>query len=362
VKLISSEFKIKYLKRIDSLIGKPVSQLLTKPHCYANVSVRSILIIRPGGIGDALLLAPAINLLRANYPDASITILAERRNSGAFSLVPAIDRLLLYDRYTDLIHLFGSNYDLIIDTEQWHRLSAVITRLIPSYIKIGFDTNERRRLFTHPVLYSQDEYEAQSFINLLKPLDISAAFDHVSPFLTVPDSAVAEINPLLGAYKTPYIAIFTGASVNERRWGVEKFAALVRSIAAAGFFSIIVGGKDDKDTGDAILPNAGGLNLAGRTSIAGTAAVIARSRLLVSGDSGVLHIAAGLGIPTVSLFGAGIAKKWAPRGNIHKEINCHLSCSPCTLFGTTPVCRNNVRCLNEIEVDEVFAAVNALCI
>jgi len=362
VNLISSELKIKYIKRIDSLIGKPFSSLLTKPHFYADVPVQSILIIRPGGIGDALLLAPAINLLRASYSAASITILAERRNAGSFSLVPAIDRLLLYDRYTDLIHLLNLKYDLIIDTEQWHRLSAVITRLIPSYIKIGFGTNERKRLFTHPVNYSQDEYEAQSFINLLKPLDICATFDYVSPFLTVPDTAVAEISPLLGAFKTPSIAIFPGASVNERRWGVEKFAALARRIAAAGALPVIVGGKEDKDSGEAILKNADGLNLAGRTSLAGTAAIIARSRLLVSGDSGVLHIAAGLGVPTVSFFGAGIANKWAPRGDIHKVINRNLACSPCTLFGTTPVCRNNIRCLNEIEVEEVFAAVDALCI
>jgi len=360
VKLLLPEVKIRSIKRLDSLIGKPLSCLLSTPRFYTDAPVRSILIIRPGGIGDALLLAPAINLLRANYADAFITILAETRNAGAFSLVPAIDRLLRYDSYTDLFHLFASKYELIIDTEQWHRMSAVITRLIPSNIKIGFGTNERRTLFTHPVQYSQDDYEAQSFINLLKPLDISAAFDYLSPFLTVPDTAVAEIGPLLGTYKSPYITVFPGASVKERRWGVEKFAALVRSIAAAGVPSVIVGGKEDQDAGDAILAAAGGLNLAGITSLAGTAAVIDGSRLLVSGDSGVLHIAAGLGVPTVSLFGAGIAKKWAPRADIHKVINRDLSCSPCTIFGTTPLCKNSVRCLNEITVEEVSAAVYAL--
>jgi len=360
VNLISPDLKIRFIKRIDTLIGKPFSRLLSTPHLFPDVPVRSILIIRPGGIGDALLLAPAINLLRANFADASITILAERRNAGAFSLVPAIDRLLLYDRYVDLLHLFGSKYDLIIDTEQWHRMSAVIARLTSSNMKIGFDTNERRRLFTHPVFYSHDEYEAQSFINLLKPLAINFVFDYVSPFLTVPDTAVAEIGPLLGAYKSSYISVFPGASIKERRWGVDKFASLVRCISAAGVPSVIVGGKEDTAAGDAILAGAGGLNLAGRTSLAGTAAVIAGSRLLVSGDSGVLHIAVGLGVPSVSLFGAGIAKKWAPRGDIHRVINRDLSCSPCTIFGTTPVCKNNARCLSEITAEEVSVAVSAL--
>ena len=362
MKLTPSEFKIRFIKRIDSLVGKPITQLLSSPHFYPVVQVQSILIIRPGGIGDALLLAPAINLLRSNYSDAVITILAERRNEGAFSLIPAIDRLLLYDNYTDLFHCLHSKYDLIIDTEQWHRMSAVIARAVSSRMKIGFDTNERRRLFTHPVPYSQDDYEAQSFINLLHPLAIRETFVNSSPFLAVPESAADEINSLLGSITSPYIAIFPGASVKERRWSVGKFRSLVQYIADAGFAVVIIGGKEDKDSGEAILSGSNGLNLAGRTSLAGTAAVVARSRLLVSGDSGVLHIAVGLGIPAVALFGAGIAKKWGPQGKRHMVLNRNLVCSPCTLFGTTPVCTAAVRCLDEIGVEEVFEAVNALLI
>jgi ADP-heptose:LPS heptosyltransferase len=81
---------------------------------------------------------------------------------------------------------------------------------------------------------------------------------------------------------------------------------------------------------------------------------------LLSGDSGVLHIAMGLGVPTVSLFGPGRAGKWAPRGERHIVINKGLSCSPCTTFGTTPPCPISAQCLNDITVDEVFNAVAVL--
>jgi ADP-heptose:LPS heptosyltransferase len=91
-----------------------------------------------------------------------------------------------------------------------------------------------------------------------------------------------------------------------------------------------------------------------------TAAVIQKSVLLLSGDSGVLHIAMGLGVPTVSLFGPGRAGKWAPRGERHIVINKGLSCSPCTTFGTTPPCPISAQCLNDITVDEVFNAVAVL--
>ncbi|MRR37660.1 glycosyltransferase family 9 protein, partial [bacterium] len=67
-----------------------------------------------------------------------------------------------------------------------------------------------------------------------------------------------------------------------------------------------------------------------------------------------------LGIPTVSLFGPGRAKKWAPRGDNHIVVNKHLPCSPCTTFGYTPKCHINARCMADISVDEVEQAVMTL--
>ena len=86
-----------------------------------------------------------------------------------------------------------------------------------------------------------------------------------------------------------------------------------------------------------------GLILAGMTSLAETAAVIQKCALLVSGDSGVLHIAAGLGVPTVSIFGPGRVEKWAPQGEHHVVVTKRLTCSPCTMFGTTPPCLKTSR-------------------
>jgi ADP-heptose:LPS heptosyltransferase len=110
----------------------------------------------------------------------------------------------------------------------------------------------------------------------------------------------------------------------------------------------------------AFVRGGGGLNLAGRTTLAETGAVVARSALLVSGDSGVLHLAVGLGIPTVSLFGPGIAAKWGPKGEGDVAVNHRLPCSPCTRFGTTPPCPVQARCLSEITVTEVTVAVTGL--
>ena len=153
------------------------------------------------------------------------------------------------------------------------------------------------------------------------------------------------------------MVLFPGASIAERRWGRERFRDLAMRLRQAEGRVVVVGGGGDRSDGDYICGDGVGLNLAGKTSLLETAAVLSRATALVSGDSGLLHIAVGLGIPTVSLFGPGIAAKWAPRGAQHIVLDRRLACSPCTRFGSTPRCTRGAECLAAIGVDEVAAAV-----
>jgi lipopolysaccharide heptosyltransferase II len=352
---------IKLIKYIDKVFGALFTRLLTTPNSQTIRIPQNILVIRPGGIGDAILLLPSIRLLKNTYPDATITVLAERRNCEVFSLSPTVDRLLLYDRPGGLLQAIRGEFDVVIDSEQWHRLSAVAARLTGAPLIIGYGTNVRARLFTHLISYSHNDYEMNSFFNLLTPLGIDHPDEIVSPFLVVPDVARQKVEAMLGSLVTkPFVAIFSGASIPERRWWVNKFGEMAARLFQKGIPVVVVGGKADAADGENIVARKFGLNLAGRTSLAETAAVIDMSNLLVSGDSGILHIGVGLGKPTVSLFGPGIAKKWAPRGPRHTVINKNLPCSPCTKYGYTSKCPVNARCMAEITVDEVVAAVEKL--
>ncbi|WP_226048236.1 glycosyltransferase family 9 protein [Geobacter anodireducens] len=349
------------LKLIDSVVGRTAAAIIPPPSFALQPHLpKSILVIRPGGIGDAALLAPALHALQRSYPGVSIDILAERRNAGAFALCPGLRSVSRYDVPAEFFSVLRSRYDVVIDTEQWHRLSAVVARIVRAGIKIGFATNERRRLFTHPIPYEQDDYEADSFMCLLTPLGISGAGEGGGPFLAVPARDTESVEQLLGGLKgRRFVALFPGASIAERRWGAERFASLAALLVQRGIDVVVVGGESERADGRAVEA-AGGLSLCGRTGLAATAAVIGRSALLVSGDSGILHIAVGLGIPTVSLFGPGRAKKWAPRNGYHSVINKGLPCSPCTTFGYTPKCPENARCMADITVDEVKGAVLAV--
>jgi ADP-heptose:LPS heptosyltransferase len=353
--------KARFLKQLDLCVGRLALRILTKPLPVSVTPPKGILIIRPGGIGDAALLAPAIGALQAAFNRAAIDVLAESRNAAVFALCPTVRQVFCYDRPSAMLNALRSRYDLVIDTEQWHRLSAVVARLTRSPLLIGFATNERSRLFTHPVGYFHNDYEADSFFHLLAPLGITTTPAIALPFLRVPEKSAKKGRELLGSLaEQAFVAIFPGASIAERRWGTGRFRMVAERLHAQGIPVVVIGGKEDAADGELIIAGKYGLNLAGKTSLVETAAVIEKAALLLSGDSGILHIGVGLGRPTVSLFGPGIAKKWAPRGPRHIVINNNLPCSPCTKFGYTPKCPINAKCLADITVDEVVTAAEKL--
>lgn len=350
------------MKAFDNFIGNILALIFPAPkRKEVTFPITSLLLIRPGGIGDAVLLAWAIHFIKKIHPQVCISVLVEHRNEGVFLLVPKVDNVFCYDCPRDFIQVLLGRYDVVIDTEQWHRLSAVVARLVRAPVKIGFATNERLRMFTHSVPYSHEDYEADSFRRLLVPLGIDQKLvDQGAPFLKVPVLASQKAASLLESLGgKAFVVIFPGASIPERRWGSEHFSVVARCLAENEYRVVVVGGREDREQGE-IIVGAGGLNLAGLTSLVETAAVIARSRLLISSDSGVLHIAVGLGVPTLSLFGPGIAAKWAPRGDDHIVINKNFPCSPCTRFGYTPKCPINAKCMADITVDEVVDAVHRL--
>jgi lipopolysaccharide heptosyltransferase II len=358
--------KIRLLKSLDRILGKIlvfIVPLIRKVGTEEGHIVRNILIIRPGGIGDAVLLLPALDRLKTVYTDSSIDVLAEKRNADVFTLSEVVRRMYLYDRGLDLMKCLRMNYDIVIDTEQWHRLTAVVAYLTGAPMRIGFGTNERRNLLTHAVGYSHEEYEIYSFLHLLEPLlreDID--FDVDQPFAKIDDSDIPDLARDMSEARRKVIAIFPGASVKERRWGGNKYGEVARRLSDEGYLVIILGSKADRHEAAEIKEHAvNSVDLTGKTSLKDAAQILKRCELLITADSGLMHIAYAVGTPTVSLFGSGIRNKWAPPGEKHVVIDKKLNCSPCTKFGYTPACKRGIECLSMITCDEVIdTAMNLL--
>jgi ADP-heptose:LPS heptosyltransferase len=355
--------KIETIKKIDRFIGQVLAQaaVFFLPRCNALSSTASLrfLFIRPGGIGDAVLLLPAISAVKKTFPDSSIDILAEKRNAAVFLLCGSVNTVLQYDMPGDLVAAIRSSYDVVIDTEQWHRLSSVVARLTRAPMLIGYDTNNRKKLFTHPISYSHDDHENDSFLHLLGPLMERNDIEIKPPFLLISPEHSAHIRryllPLAGKR---LISFFPGGSISQKRWGNDRFHDAIQLLVQRGYGIVLIGGEDDVSNAEEIsgtLPSV--INVCGKLSLVETAAIIKETDLLVSGDSGIMHMASALGTKVVALFGPSNATKWAPRSEQSIVISHPVECAPCSRYGYTPHCKRDVACMKQITVNEVVGAV-----
>lgn len=360
-----------FLKMVDVVVGRPLCVVLGSVLSLVGrrgspaSPPRRVLVIRPGGIGDAVLFIPLLQQLRRDWPEARIDLLMERRNAGVVAGSSLADAVLCYDRFPgDLWRVLRGKYDVVVDTEQYHCLSAVIAAATRAPRRIGFGTNARRRLLTDSLPYDQDLYEVHSFLTLARAATGQAPdWDPEQPFYPIgPEArefAAAALRPLAGR---TLVAIHPGASIPERRWPAERYAALAETLAASGLGLVILGGRTDRAAAEVIenaLHGKAFVNLAGRTTLAQAAAVTASVAVYVSADTGVLHLAYAVGAPSVHLFGPGVLTKWGPPGRRFTTIDAHVPCSPCTIYGYTPPCCQGMICMLGITPEGVRDAVLA---
>lgn len=358
------------LKAFDAVLGRACCLLLAPLASRGAaadpgepLSPRRVLVIRPGGIGDAVLLFPMLQAMREAWPGLHLDVLAEGRNAGLFRANGVVDRVLRYDRLGDLRRVLRGRYDLVVDSEQTHYLSATVALFTRAPVRVGFATNRRRWLFTRRVPYSRQIYEALSFLELFRAASgREVAFDRDSSFFPLDEPHHRWAAEALGDLpEAPLAVIHPGASTPLRRWRPDRYHQVASALLERGLSVAVVGGPSDREAADEVcrgLPAERILDLAGRTDLARTAAVIARAALYVSADTGPLHLAYGLGVPTVHLFGPGELEKWAPAGARYRTVREPLPCSPCTRYGATPPCCQGVRCMEELEVEQVVRAID----
>jgi len=192
-------------------------------------------------------------------------------------------------------------------------------------------------------------------MHLLRPLGEKTSADAETPLLLIS----AKLSEYIKRYLLPLagkrlIAVFPGGSIKQKQWGKDNFRDTIKLLVQRGYGIVLVGGKDDTLLAEEIagsLPSV--VNVCGKLSLDETAAMIKETFLLVSGDSGIMHIASALGIRVLALFGPSNSTKWAPWLERSAIISHQISCSPCSRFGYTPMCKYDLTCMKRITVNEV---------
>lgn len=357
------------LKTIDLTVGPVLCRILgcinfragheTVTSDIKPDSARRILIIRPGGMGDMIVLLPVMKILQARFPDVVVDLVCEKRNIEVLKLIGLKESAMAYDSNPIgfLRRLVRQEYDIVIDTEQFHHFSAVFAFLSGASVRIGFKINPRRNpLYTHLINYALDGPEGEQFMKLLGPLGIN---DDKYSLEGVLSGIEAEKD--LPPVPSPLAVIHPGSSTVYKLWGTDKFADFVRLLHEQhGLGAVFVGGERDGIVIDGILNRLKGggctsVSYAGRLNLAMTAAVMKQARLFVGSDSGLAHLAVAIGVPTVVLFGPSDHLKWGVDNERHAVVQTNLPCAPCFIFGYHKPCRA-IDCMKQIKVEDVLKA------
>ncbi len=296
----------------------------------------NILIVRTDRIGDVVLTTPAIKALRQAYPAARISVLVTPSTYDLVNGNPYVDEVLVDDRQgrqkgpLGFLRLAGQlrskKFDLAVIFHTKRRYnSACYWAGIP--FRLGYKNNKFGFLLTHPlkdVRALGEKHEAEYCMDVLKAIGIEKG----DLDIFVPTQKEAEASVLAWMQEThlkpnEFIAIHPGASDPAKCWPAADFALLIDRLTERYPVKIILIGSPQTSTSaqDILRQTQKAsqiLDLTGKTSLAQTVSLLRRARLLISNDSGPVHVAAGVGVSVISLFmrdEPGInAERWKPLG------------------------------------------------
>jgi ADP-heptose:LPS heptosyltransferase len=295
-----------------------------------------VAVFRALKVGDLLVAVPALRAIRAALPAAEIVLVGlpwAREFAGRFphlldgfrefpgwpglpELEPQPDRLEQF-----LAGVRAERFDLAV---QLHGSGAVVNEVVAlfgarraaGFFPAGGKCPDRELFLPWP----DRGLELRRLLALTEFLGFPTRGEHLEfPLGDADQEAAAR---LLGP--APFVCVHPGASVPERRWPADRFAAVADALAARGLGVVLTGTEAEKNltAGVAGRAAAAALDLAGRTDLGGTAAVLARSRLLVCNDTGVSHLAAAVGTPSVVVSSGDNPARWAPTDADRHRVLC----------------------------------------
>jgi heptosyltransferase-2 len=367
---------IKYLDRyigifLCNFLGffKSSNQIVFNP--------KKILIIKFSGFGNIVLALPTIRAIKKKYPDSEITFLTHTMNKAIIEKEPAINYVQTFDietaikTFVNMFILFSkikkSNFDLVIDLEQFSRFSAIVSFFSKAQTKIGFDTKGqgREKLYDVKIDYNNNQHTSKTFGDVAKKLEISIDFQDTKIFLTKKDKQ--KIDYLLEQNKINskdiLIGIHPGCGINNpmRKWQKEKFAKLADFLIENYNYKIFfTGGKSEKKLVEEIqcLMKNPSLDFSDSTNLRELAELISRCKFFVSNDTGPLHLASAMKVPVVSFFGPNTPLLYGPLGENNLIFYKKMKCSPCTTnFNEKSTKCKHFKCINNISFEEVKSKI-----
>jgi ADP-heptose:LPS heptosyltransferase len=336
-----------------------------------------ILLLRLERIGDLVMALPAIRDVRALAPSARIDLVVGSWNAALARAVPSVDHVETLDARWLARERAGLGLgSMLRSARTWrHRgydLAVNFEPDIRSNLLLAASAASRTVGWTSggggPILDLSLDFDPGSHTTANARRLVAAAFgrqapDSARPLLAIPDSAAAAVAARLRPPPgKPLVGVHVSGGRAIKQWDPARFAEVaVRLADARGASIVATGGPGDRDLVNrflaALAPRVV-VDAYGDDDLLTSAAVLARLDLLVTGDTGPMHLASAVGTPVVAVFGPSDPSRYAPSGPLDHVIRVDLPCSPCNRIRRPPrrCVGHTPDCLVHVSTDEVFAA------
>lgn len=344
------------MRRLDRLAGAPLIAALSRTPRALPHAPQRIAVLQPTAIGDAIISSGVIAHLARTHPESALTVFAGASNAGAMQLIDAQfeTRVVAFNKpwaAVSAVRAFAP--DLTIDLTPWPRATALVARLSGG-VSVGFDSEgqARARAFDIPVPHLTSRHEVQNFAAMAQALGFAGAYGPSlkrgwpAPGLELDWGRTLLFHTQAG-----------GSQAAAKAWPDAHWAALAALAGGAGYRVAFTGAPIDKAAVEPLAQATGGVSLAGQLPLPALAGAIERAAGVVSVDTGVLHLAAALGAPTIGLHGPTRAARWGGVG-AHGIDTPHPAGGP-ILFGFEPVLEGGAL-MAAISPEMVWAALQGL--
>ncbi len=332
---------------------------------------KKILIIRLSSIGDILLSTPFIRQVRRTYPKAQIDFIVKDIYEDLLKYNPHINELYsiqLREESKNLSELKGKlrirSYNVVFDLHN---------NLRSNYLKRGINAGsicsiQKEKLKQSLLvwfkinLYGQETSIPSRYLAVASDFGVADDGKGLELYCekdTI-DSAEKKVISRGLEWNKPFICLAPGAGFFTKRWPEEKFENLVDLIQREKKIQMVVlGGEKDKEIGSFLKKQKSIIDLSGQLSLLETAHVISKGKMIVSNDSGLMHMATAVQTPVLAIFGSTVKELgfFPYRAESVVIENSELSCRPCSHIGRKKCPRGHFKCMEEITPEQVYAGL-----
>jgi heptosyltransferase-1 len=321
-----------------------------------------LLFIRLGSLGDIIHTVPAVGAVRGAYPQASIHWLVDTRQLEVLELAEGVDRIHALKSdvggwLSTIPALRREQFDAALDFQGLIK-SAALARLAGAKRTIGFAKAALREPFaasfyTETHLPGPSAHVIDKNLSLLRALDIHQPAAPSFAFASRPSAALQQVRADIGQR---FAVINAGAAWPNKRWHPERFGALATEILTKhGLRSVVIWGPGERELADRVVSASSGAAMpAPPTSIADLFAICGAASLMISGDTGPLHIGAASGTPIVGIFGPTDPRRNGPWSAADVSVSRFGGCR----CHHERRCTNSRWCLEDVTVAEVAGSVD----